>query len=53
VASIIKRIFFEMVPKKVISVVSDNGKNMVKAWDKFLKIIHHHKYLFLDVLVMY
>lgn len=36
-ASIIERIVCEIGPKKVISVVSDNAKNMVKAWDIFIK----------------
>lgn len=36
-ASIIERVVNEVGPEKVISIVSDNAKNMVKAWDVFLK----------------
>lgn len=36
-ASIIERVVNEIGPEKVISIVSDNAKNMVKAWDVFLK----------------
>jgi len=36
-ASIIERIVCEIGQKKVISVVSDNAKNKVKAWDIFIK----------------
>lgn len=36
-ASITEKVVNEVGTEKVISVVSDNAKNMVKAWDVFIK----------------